>query len=404
MYWLKISIINVVVLEVASFLAVTGLGIVSPDRRWDLFLDTELSGLTDATISSFLHGKYDAELGWDNVPSTRMDAHSILNSPWTASYDANGARTSCVATASGAGDAIIATYGDSFTHGDEVNDDTTWECALERRIQRRVANFGVAAYGVDQALLKAERHWRQGRIAPVTLLCVYENDLDRALNRYRPFLSPSTGGKLGFKPSFRRVDNKVVLLPNPLRPEIVTVQEVKGLAVSLIPTDYWASGAARVLPEFPYSVQLFGAVLRTTKRKFDNRRFSDNIWDLPEGREVMLHMLSEFANVARQYGTRPVLLMIPDVSRWKGGRVPPAYKTFLREVRVKTDPHLRVIDVDDVGFNEREFNLAPFRGHASAYGNEIIAQAVLDGLIEDAVFGARPNGNSMGSSVRNGSR
>jgi len=372
--------INLAVLEIASFLAVTGLGIVSPDRRWDLFLDNELSGVSDATVSNFLARQYDTELGWDNVPSSQGGARNILNAPWIATYDAKGARTSCMAAATDDGDAIIATYGDSFTHGDEVNNDATWQCALERRIRRRVVNYGVAAYGVDQAVLKAERHWRQGRIAPITLLCVYENDLDRALNRYRPFLSPHTGAKLGFKPSFRMIGNNVVFLPNPLRRDVVTVKEVKALAVSLIPTDYWASSAGRVLPNFPYSMQLFGTAFRATERKLNTLHFSDNIWDIPEGRDVMLHILGEFAGVAKQYGTRPVLLMIPDVSRWKGGRVAPAYKTFLRTALAKAQPQLLTIDIADFRFDEREFNLMPFRGHPSAHGNEIVANAVLDGL------------------------
>jgi hypothetical protein len=275
---------------------------------------------------------------------------------------------------------FIAAYGDSFTHGDEVNDDATWPCALERRIQRRVANNGVPAYGVDQALWKAERHWKQGRIAPITLLCVYDSDLSRALNRYRPFLSPDSGVTLGFKPSLREIDNRVVQLPNPLRPDVVSAQEVRALAISLIPTDYWASSAARVLPRFPYSVQLLGTVWRAGSRELGTRSHPDDIWDAPEGRGIMLHILAEFVELAKHYGTRPVLLMIPSTSGWNEGRVTPAYKRFLREALPKARLDLLVIDIGDSSFNEREFNLMPFRGHPSVYGNSVIADEVAEAL------------------------
>ena len=45
-----IVIINLVVLEAVSFLAIVGLGVVSPDRRWDLFLEAQLSVKGDAPL------------------------------------------------------------------------------------------------------------------------------------------------------------------------------------------------------------------------------------------------------------------------------------------------------------------------------------------------------------------
>jgi len=79
--WLMILIINLIELELAAFLVVVGLGFLSPERRWDMFLDTQLSGITDESIASFLAGSYDADLGWDNVPDTKFSRNNILNEP-----------------------------------------------------------------------------------------------------------------------------------------------------------------------------------------------------------------------------------------------------------------------------------------------------------------------------------
>ena len=76
-----ILIINLIELELAAFLVVVGLGFLSPERRWDMFLDTQLSGITDESIASFLAGSYDADLGWDNVPDTKFSRNNILNEP-----------------------------------------------------------------------------------------------------------------------------------------------------------------------------------------------------------------------------------------------------------------------------------------------------------------------------------
>ena len=53
------------------------------------------------------------------------------------------------------GGAILAA-GDSYTYGDEVADDETWPADLQALNGRRVVNAGVAGYGLDQAVLRAE--------------------------------------------------------------------------------------------------------------------------------------------------------------------------------------------------------------------------------------------------------
>src|SRR5262249_17103405 len=52
----------------------------------------------------------------------------------------------------------IVTVGDSFTHCDDVKNGDTWEAALEGlRNDLEVLNFGVPAFGTDQALLRYRR-------------------------------------------------------------------------------------------------------------------------------------------------------------------------------------------------------------------------------------------------------
>jgi hypothetical protein len=51
----------------------------------------------------------------------------------------------------------ILAVGDSFTWGDQVSDDETWPSYLERTLGKRIVNAGVAGYGVDQAVLRAEQ-------------------------------------------------------------------------------------------------------------------------------------------------------------------------------------------------------------------------------------------------------
>lgn len=77
--------------------------------------------------------RYRPELGWDNDYPTRFGER-----PRSREYD----------------QPLMAAFGDSFTHCDEVKDAETWEERLAVLLQKNVYNFGVGGYGTDQAYLK----------------------------------------------------------------------------------------------------------------------------------------------------------------------------------------------------------------------------------------------------------
>jgi lysophospholipase L1-like esterase len=54
------------------------------------------------------------------------------------------------------GPPVLAT-GDSFTQGDEVTDDESWPAVLQGLVKRKTINAGVAAYGIDQTVLRTEQ-------------------------------------------------------------------------------------------------------------------------------------------------------------------------------------------------------------------------------------------------------
>lgn len=86
-----------------------------------------------------------------------------------------------------AGDKLVAAVGDSFTFGDQVDDDASWPAQLEQRLHQPVKNGGVFGYSLAQAVLRAE--WLLDRF-PVTTLIVslIPDDLTRCEyeKRYTP--------------------------------------------------------------------------------------------------------------------------------------------------------------------------------------------------------------------------
>lgn len=95
----------------------------------------------------------------------------------------------------------IATFGDSFTHGDGVLNHETWQEALNRFDERlEVINFGVPAFGLDQAFLRFQH---DSHIYPshIVFIGYMTENIFRHVNRYRPFYAAKTGLPLS-KPRF----------------------------------------------------------------------------------------------------------------------------------------------------------------------------------------------------------
>ena len=122
---------------------------------------------------------FDGELGWVLCDSIRP--RSVHGSRGFYRYEIDGARRgvnfpgrSC----------RIHTYGNSFTHCDQVSDGETWQEYLAAHLQEPIRNYGVGGYGVYQAyrrMLKVEKTTP----AKYIILNVWDDDHFRNLDSWR---------------------------------------------------------------------------------------------------------------------------------------------------------------------------------------------------------------------------
>ncbi len=114
----------------------------------------------------------------------------------------------------------IAVFGDSFTAGDDVNDDEVWSYLLERElneagIRTEVLNFGVGAYGMGQAYLRWQHLGK--RFSPdIVIFGLQPENLKRNVNVFRQLLHRS--GPPFSKPRFALIDDELQLLNVPTLP------------------------------------------------------------------------------------------------------------------------------------------------------------------------------------------
>jgi hypothetical protein len=115
--------------------------------------------------------QYDETLGHHPRPG-----EFVHDDGWAITINESRFRFSAKSS-SASGPPILA-VGDSFTFGDEVDDDETWPAYLREELRRPILNGGVSAYGIDQAVLRAERlipEWKPSLV----ILALVSGDVDR---------------------------------------------------------------------------------------------------------------------------------------------------------------------------------------------------------------------------------
>lgn len=140
--------------------------------------------------------------GWMNRPGVNQEEY-------TSTVDADGHRDTGSGPRTAAEDSReIVVIGDSFTFGDEVNDDETFAWLLRERAGVRVTNLGTLGYGLDQMLLRLRDHADASHPTTV-LLCVDGPVILRNVLSWDVWLRPHFGLDAG------RLVEPTLPLPSP---------------------------------------------------------------------------------------------------------------------------------------------------------------------------------------------
>lgn len=210
----------------------------------------------------------------------------------------------------------VAAFGDSFTHCDEVAEEDSWESILEQSLGGgvEVLNFGVSAYGTDQAFL---RYREQGQpFHPhVVVLGLAITDMKRNVNVFPWLRSQRTSWS---KPRFVLAGDDLELVNHPVLPpgEVANVIEH---GHPLLWRDYCYDPL-----EWQRSWLSFSDMHRFLRGRLCERRERDQLFD-PAGEpmRVTARIVRRFREEVEAAGSTFVCLVIPDGSRFKRARNQP---------------------------------------------------------------------------------
>ena len=163
------------------------------------------------------HGeKYDPDLGW--VYANRRSKHGTDGSIVTYRYDPSGTRRMIHYADR---PCRMNTYGDSFTHCDQVSDGETWQEVLAAHLIEPVRNYGIGGYSVYQAYVRMKRE-ESRTPAQYIIFNIYHDDHYRNLHSWRTIrlgqTAESRGGVWGPPMPFVKVNpatGEFIEYPNP---------------------------------------------------------------------------------------------------------------------------------------------------------------------------------------------
>jgi hypothetical protein len=293
---------------------------------------------------------YDADLGWTLTPSrTRRSDGAIFR---INSQSLRADRDYPLQAPSGTH--RITAVGDSFTHCSEVTQEDCWTAQLEDLLpDTEVLNFGVPGYGPDQTWLRYQRDGRPFGGCTV-LIGYFVGDIERTVNRFRPFIHPDDSVVLG-KPRFQLDGEGLRLLPNAVT-SLDALNDPVWVEQTLGPDDDWY---------FPYTFvasPLDGSWLvrltRTAVYRQARQRLlrTDSGYPLYDDRgeayQLTRRILLDFVEEVRADGAAPVVLVMPgllDLQLVQRGSTP--YAQLVHELEAAGVP---LIDVTSAMIEEMQ--------------------------------------------------
>lgn len=312
---------------------------------------------------------FDQFLGWDKFYNTKYKERT-RNIDFTFPY--------------------ISTYGDSYTHCDDVNDNETWQYYLSLKLEKDVFNFGVPSYGTDQAFLKYVINKKQIK-TKIAALCIVSENINRIYATYRPFYTPDSGIKLT-KPHFILKEGKLILIENPLKSiDSLDLLMQNDYITFLAKNDSWLNEIDDIKIDFPYLSTFF-------KKNFWQNIIQNNInyqerhyislWNNPEKNQLMFAIIDEFTAEVKNNGSTPMIILLPrkkELQNYFYKNISPDYILTLKEYcNKKNYLFFNALEYVLNNLSEEQFQ-AEYKsndiGHLTPGINSMIAEGFYDFLI-----------------------
>lgn len=315
---------------------------------------------------------YSATLGW-----------SIKSNGFTKLYQANSAGLRGNRNYSKIpedGVFRISSYGDSFTHCDDVFNNETWQTYIEESDARfEVLNFGVGAYGLDQSFLRYLETKNRFKSDYVLIGYMTEN-IARNVNNFRPFYVPMSGLPLT-KPRFVIKDDTLALVPNYMQ-KLEDYKDILDNPMKVISelgvNDYfYKKGYQSNIFDWSPTIRILSIFNRILKIYLTSDAINTNgIYnENSEAFNITIKLFDKFYSEVIVNGSKPIIIIFPhrkDIARYQGNDK----KQYSPLINYLDSKDFDSIDLMDILGNENIEAL--FADHYTPFANELVSGYILN--------------------------
>jgi hypothetical protein len=261
-------------------------------------------------FSTFLSDFYDPIIGWNNPNSKHLTSKGC-EGKWEAFYNDDGSRKST--NTSSDEKYFIICVGDSFTHGNEVGDLSTYPAFLQRMSNVKVGNYGVGGYDVLQSVLQYENVLKRIDAPRIGVLCIMYENGRRNLNAFRPVYSNSVDlyETFFFKPYFNGTRMASSVIQSDKNTFDLSLQK----ADTMFTDDFWAKPKFA----FPYSLSLIRAMTcpyfqymaYQKMNRMLGRGMYTHDFNTPIILDGMRYCVKRFVEASRERNIFPIVVFVP---------------------------------------------------------------------------------------------
>jgi hypothetical protein len=342
----------------------------------------ELSGINEKGIRSLVEGRIryfrlSSVTGWSINPNVKAEIF-VSNS-----QGFRGSREYSLTPPEGV--LRISTFGASMTHCDEVENHDTWQAQLEALEPcLEVLNFGVTAYGLDQAYL---RYLHEGkRFQPkIVFIVINPQSIYRLVSVFRPFRDHRTSFAMA-KPRFLLAGDGLQLLENPL-PTLQSYEHLlkhpKDVLKTLGKYDYYCRTRYHYdLFSFLPSVRAFRSAVDTlwgdniVSRRWMEEDGIPKYKTESEAYKILVRVLDLFRVEVQKSGAQPIVCLLP--KRWdleiflEHGKT--RYLPLLKHLELKGYVYADVTEAFASRIKKEDMNNFFKKTHYSPLGNRVVAK------------------------------
>ena len=382
--WISLEVVCGLALLVAS----KGLGLSHDPIRLEL-TEPQRENVQRLLGGEFAYTAHHPVTGWAPPPNANVGLYQT-NSQGIRSRREFPRRRS-------RGTSRIAAFGDSFTHCDDVTNTDAWPALVDKELPHaEVLNFGVPAFGPDQAWLRYRDLGRKFR-PDVVLIGMMSENINRVINVFRPFYSASYQMVLT-KPRYLVIAGDMVLAPNPL-PSVAAYRSLLDAPEETLERigandGHFNSRSHEHLVDLVPSARFSRMFLDVLRHRFGSsilpgtKKYRAN----SEAYRVADEVLRGFYAQAEKDSARAVIVFLPNLADIERARQDPATTSYTELLQGLSADGLRVLDLAPTFTLAKEDLVDLVTGpwkHYSPRGNRLVAAAVADYLREQELDGPR---------------